>query len=68
MSAGNLEVKCPTCGATVVRSPQKPAPFFPFCSERCKLMDLGKWLDEEHRIEEPLRPEGQGERRRRGGD
>ena len=23
---------------------------FPFCSERCKLLDLGAWLDEEHRI------------------
>lgn len=29
------------------------APFFPFCSERCKLVDLGKWFEEEHRICEP---------------
>lgn len=30
-------------------------PHFPFCSERCKLLDLGGWLNEEHRIsgEEP---------------
>jgi len=27
--------------------------FFPFCSERCRLIDLGKWLDEEHRIPGP---------------
>ena len=24
--------------------------YFPFCSERCKMLDLGEWLDEEHRI------------------
>ncbi len=29
----------------------------PFCSHRCKLIDLGKWLNEEARISEPLRPE-----------
>jgi endogenous inhibitor of DNA gyrase (YacG/DUF329 family) len=28
----------------------------PFCSHRCKLIDLGKWLDEEHSISELLRP------------
>lgn len=27
-------------------------PTFPFCSDRCKLIDLGSWLDEEYRIEE----------------
>jgi hypothetical protein len=29
----------------------------PFCSRRCKLIDLGKWLGEEHVVSEPLRPE-----------
>ena len=29
----------------------------PFCSHRCKLIDLGKWLGGEHVISEPLRPE-----------
>lgn len=38
---------CPTC--------KKPAakqgnPRFPFCSERCRLIDLGRWIDEEYRI------------------
>jgi endogenous inhibitor of DNA gyrase (YacG/DUF329 family) len=45
---------CPTCAREVRRSPSRKAPFFPFCSERCRLIDLGKWLDGEHRIEEPL--------------
>jgi endogenous inhibitor of DNA gyrase (YacG/DUF329 family) len=29
-------------------------PFRPFCSERCKMVDLGKWLNEEYKISEPL--------------
>jgi len=48
-----LRIPCPTCRKEVVRSPRRAAPFFPFCSERCKLIDLGKWFDEEHRIEGP---------------
>ena len=28
--------------------------FGPFCSRRCKLVDLGKWLNEEHTISGPL--------------
>jgi uncharacterized protein len=47
-------VKCPTC--------RKAGDWFaglygPFCSRRCKLVDLGKWFEEEHLISEPLRPE-----------
>ena len=47
-------VKCPTCG--------KDANFFaeplgPFCSGRCKMVDLGKWFGEEYKISEPLRPD-----------
>jgi endogenous inhibitor of DNA gyrase (YacG/DUF329 family) len=45
---------CPTCGREVRRSPSRKAPFFPFCSERCKLLDLGRWFEEEHRIEDSL--------------
>ena len=29
----------------------------PFCSSRCKMVDLGKWLGEEYKITEPLRPD-----------
>jgi len=31
--------------------------FAPFCSERCKLIDLGKWFSGENAISEPLKPE-----------
>jgi len=57
MCAEELRVNCPNCGRAVVRSPDSPAPFFPFCSKRCKMVDLAKWFDEEHRIEEPV-PDG----------
>jgi endogenous inhibitor of DNA gyrase (YacG/DUF329 family) len=53
MSAEELKSTCPTCGKTVVRRVRADAPFFPFCSERCKLIDLGKWLDGKHRISQP---------------
>ena len=42
------EVACPTCGRAVVWS--KTEKWRPFCSERCKLIDLGEWLAEEKRI------------------
>ena len=41
-------VKCPTCEAPVEWGPQSPSR--PFCSERCKLIDLGAWAAEEHSI------------------
>lgn len=47
-------IKCPTCRKTGDWFAGKYAPF---CSHRCKLIDLGKWLGGEHAISEPLRPE-----------
>jgi hypothetical protein len=48
------KLKCPVCGRSVdFNAP--PAGLF--CSERCKLIDLGKWLGEEYRVSEPLRPD-----------
>lgn len=41
-------VECPTCGAPVEWGAQSPSR--PFCSERCKLLDLGAWAAEEHAI------------------
>jgi len=39
---------CPTCRRRgVVKEGNK---VFPFCSERCQLVDLGRWLSEEYRI------------------
>ncbi len=41
-------VPCPHCGQPVPWSPASP--WRPFCSERCKLIDLGEWLEEGYRI------------------
>jgi endogenous inhibitor of DNA gyrase (YacG/DUF329 family) len=35
-------LRCPTCRALVLAGSKE----FPFCSERCRLIDLGRWLDE----------------------
>lgn len=43
-------VKCPTCQKEVLWD-KELSPWRPFCSERCKLIDLGDWADESHRIE-----------------
>ncbi|WP_462320272.1 DNA gyrase inhibitor YacG [Halochromatium sp.] len=45
-------VACPTCGKRIIWGSESP--WRPFCSERCKLLDLGDWLDENHRISEDL--------------
>ncbi|MBK1650243.1 DNA gyrase inhibitor YacG [Rhabdochromatium marinum] len=41
-------VSCPTCGRTVPWTPESR--WRPFCSQRCRLIDLGDWLDESHCI------------------
>ena len=40
--------KCPICDAAV--KPRVENPSFPFCTSRCKMIDLGKWVNEEYRI------------------
>jgi len=42
------EVNCPNCQKTVAWT--KESRWKPFCSERCKLIDLGEWFDETNRI------------------
>ena len=46
-------MKCPICRKPV----ELTNPEAPFCSERCRLIDLGKWAAEEYVISTPLRPE-----------
>lgn len=51
---------CPRCGEPVTWNER--AEWKPFCSERCKLIDLGAWFSEEHTIPgEPLDPENSQE-------
>jgi hypothetical protein len=43
------KVRCPICDAAM---PGQPAdwPDYPFCSRRCRTIDLGRWLGEDYRV------------------
>jgi uncharacterized protein len=46
-------MKCPICKKEVqVNNPETP-----FCSERCRIIDLGNWASEKYVISTPARPE-----------
>lgn len=47
-------VNCPTCSKQVTWNETSPSK--PFCSERCKLIDLGEWATEAHAIPGDLVP------------
>ena len=54
-----MATSCPICKKPVASRSGNPA--FPFCSDRCKLLDLGKWLGEEYRVPGPRAGDGAGE-------
>lgn len=41
-------MKCPTCQTAVIWGPKSA--YRPFCSDRCRLIDLGEWASETRRI------------------
>lgn len=41
--SGAASIACPTCGSAVAVPPAVAT--FPFCSARCRMLDLGHWLD-----------------------
>jgi uncharacterized protein len=43
-----ITVPCPTCGKPVPWTAEQR--YRPFCSDRCRLIDLGRWADEDYRI------------------
>jgi endogenous inhibitor of DNA gyrase (YacG/DUF329 family) len=45
-----LRLKCPICKKAVKNSDAE----FPFCSERCRIIDLGKWASGGHVVSSPL--------------
>lgn len=42
------KIDCPQCGKQTLWSSENPSR--PFCSERCKMLDLGAWADESYQI------------------
>jgi endogenous inhibitor of DNA gyrase (YacG/DUF329 family) len=50
-------IKCPICG----KKAKLGEPDFPFCSERCRIIDLGNWASEKYVISTPAPPGGEEE-------
>ena len=44
--------ECPTCRTAFTVDQNADAPFRPFCSSRCKMVDLGRWFDGSYTISE----------------
>ena len=45
-----IRVRCPICQRMMQGQSPREWPQYPFCSPRCKLVDLGRWLGEEYRV------------------
>ena len=50
MSSRTRSLRCPTCRKIVLRDETE----FPFCSERCRLIDLGKWASGAYVVSTPV--------------
>jgi len=63
-----MKIRCPTCS----RDEEVPDGYQwrPFCSRRCKIIDLGNWLEEVYRVSRPVLDAdvGDGEGERPAGD
>lgn len=51
------QIKCPQCGRLAFYSADNP--FRPFCSERCRLIDLGQWADGKYAIPVQREPDSE---------
>ena len=47
----SVRLRCPTCKKLV----KSKNPEFPFCSERCRLIDLGKWASGQYVVSSPVK-------------
>ncbi len=45
-----IQGRCPICAKAYAVQALNDLPTFPFCSERCRLIDLGRWIDGEYTI------------------
>ncbi len=51
------KLKCRTCGRTFTYTSVQGQPHFPFCSDRCRNVDLGRWFDGEYVIADKIDPD-----------
>ncbi len=49
--------KCPICGKTFEIEKLDALPSFPFCTDRCRMVDLGRWIDGAYAIPGPTQQE-----------
>jgi len=59
MEGPSMAAVCPTCRKPAASRPANPSA--PFCSVRCRQVDLGRWLGEEYRVPDRS-PDGEPER------
>lgn len=53
---------CPICGQNTGHEKYgKPDPYYPFCSERCRWIDLGHWMNGHYYLEAPIDEESNSE-------
>ena len=52
--AAGPQIRCPQCGKLVPLTGTTRPPSAPFCSTRCRMLDIGAWSDEAYRISRPL--------------
>ena len=48
--------RCPICGKSFEVATPADLPSFPFCSDRCRLVDLGRWIDGAYAVPGPEVP------------
>ena len=51
------KVRCPICEQAMDTQGPKEWPDWPFCGKRCKMVDLGRWLGGNYRIDTPIKEE-----------
>lgn len=49
-TAHEIKTHCPICK----KHADHNEPYYPFCSKRCKTIDLGRWADESYKITRPI--------------
>ncbi len=49
--------KCPTCGKAYEVAKLDDLKSFPFCSDRCRLVDLGRWIDGAYVLPDKAQPD-----------
>jgi uncharacterized protein len=61
-----INVRCPLCRKRLQIATIDELPWFPFCCERCRLIDLGRWADGSYTVPDSKVRENAGEEKNEG--